>query len=270
MSHRKRLVAVMDREFRTAIRTRALLALSAGFLLVVVGLTATGGATGYVPTTLNLLTPLEVLVPALAFAFAYRSVLDDRRSGELEMLRTYPLDRATYVLGVFLGRAAALLAVVTGTLTIAGVMTAMRGGSTNSVVATHAAGDTPLLFARFLVLTALFALVAMAAAVAVSALVGSVRAALAIAIALVVLLVVGMDLGILAGLTQGVIGDDLLAWVLPLSPNSAYRGLVMRLVVGPVATPASTALAPALNALGLFLWLAGALGAGILRVWQSG
>jgi ABC-2 type transport system permease protein len=263
-----RLVAVLDREFRTALRTRALLALSVGFLLVVVGLTATGGATGYVPTTLNLLTPVEVLVPTLAFAFAYRAVLDDRESGELGMLRTYPLDRPTYVLGVFLGRAAALLSVVVGSLVVAGAMTATRGGPSNPVVATHAAGDSPLLYARFLVLSALFALVALAAAVAVSALAGSVRAALAMALGLVVVLVVGLDLGILAGLTGGVVGDGLLAWVVPLSPNSAYRGLVMGLVVGPVATPASTALAPVLNALGLLAWLFGSLAAGIAGVWR--
>lgn len=267
---RQRLVTVIDREFRTVLRTRALLALSAGFLFVTVGLAVTGGTSGYVPTALSLLTPVEVLVPALAFAFAYRSVLDDRGSGELEMLRTYPLDRPTYVLGVYLGRASALLVVVVGTLSVVGILAAMGSGAENSVVATHAAGDSPLLFVRYLVVTALFALVALAVAVAVSALAGSTRAAIALALGGVLVLVVGLDLGILAGVSQGTVGDGVLAWVLPLSPNSAYRGLVMRLVVGPVATPASTSLAPVLNALGLLAWLAFGLAAGTLGVWRSG
>ncbi|MFC7081678.1 ABC transporter permease [Halorussus caseinilyticus] len=104
-----RLFAVVGRELTTVVRTRAFLALAGGFAAVVAVLAWTAGAVGYVPLVLDLLTPVEVLVPALALAFGYRSVLGDDERGELDVIRTYPVSRATFVLGVYLGRAAALL-----------------------------------------------------------------------------------------------------------------------------------------------------------------
>lgn len=267
-ARRDRLLSVVEREFRTAVRTRALVALSLAFAAVSLGLAWTGGAASYVATALSLLTPIEVLVPALAFAFAYRSVLEDRRSGELEVLRTYPLGRWTYVLGVYLGRGAALLSVVVATLLAAGLLSTLAGGPANDVIASHSAGDSPLLYLRFVALTALFAAVALAAVVAVSAVAGGVRTALALGLAVAVALALGLDLGILAGLSGGWIPEGGLAWLLALSPASAFRGLTLELVVGPVATPAASSLAPVLNALGLFAWLGGALAVGTYAVWR--
>jgi len=264
-----KLLSVAEREFRTVFRTRALLWLSFAFALVVLGLVRAGSGTGYASIAASLLTPFEILVPVLALAFAYRSVLEDRRSGELAMLQTMQLDRSAYVLGVYCGRATAFLTVIVGTLLAAGVLAALSSGRPDTFLATHSAGDSVFLYLRFAVLTALFALVVLAAVVAVSALSGSVRAALALALLLVVALVVGLDLGLTAGLATGLIGDESLAWVLSASPNSAYRALVLELVVEPVGGAETTGISPVLSLAGLLAWFCGALAVGIRGVWSA-
>jgi ABC-2 type transport system permease protein len=125
-----------------------------------------------------------------------------------------------------------------------------------------------VLYGRFLVLTALFALTVLAAVVAVSALAGGVRAALSLSVLLVVTLVLGFDLGIVAGLTSGVIGSDTLGLVVSSTPNSAYRGLVLDLVVDP-ATSADGDGSPVVGLLALLAWLIGPLLVGWHGVWAS-
>jgi ABC-2 type transport system permease protein len=263
----RHLLAVGEREFRTVIRTRALLWLSAAFVVVIAGLVWVGDQTGYASTALGLLLPVEVLVPVLAAAFAYRSVLQDRQSGELAMLRTYPIDRTSYVTGVYLGRAVAFLAVVLGALGIAGGLAGLSSGPPDSFLATHAAGDSVFLYGRFVVLTALFALTNLAFVVAVSAIAGSVRAALALVVAVAVGLVLGLDLGVLAGVTGGFLGDDTLGTVLSATPHSAYRGLVFDLVVGPVSGAPASGASPFSALAALLAWLAGTLVVGWYGVW---
>jgi ABC-2 type transport system permease protein len=261
-----RAFAVTDREFRTVLRTRAYAVLSLGFLVLTVALSWTSGATGFVPLTLDLLTPVEVLVPALALAFGYRSILGDEERGELDVVRTYPITRWGYVLGVFLGRAAALLTVVIVPLLLSAALVPFLGGVQSSVIASHAGADSVLLYLRFVVLTAVFALVVLAVALAISAGASSTRAALALGVALLVALVVGLDLGVVAGLAGGVVGDAELAYALALSPNSAFRGLVLETVVSAVTAPGVRAAAPVANAVGLLAWLVGSM---LVAVWTS-
>ncbi len=266
-----RVAAVTEREFRTVLRTRALWLLSLGFFAVVVGLVWTGGAAAYASAVLDLLTPVEVLVPTLAFAFAYRSILEDRRRGELETIRTYPVSRGEFVVGVYLGRAAALLTVVVVTLGTAGVVVGTGVGVRSSVIASHAGADSPLLFVQFLVLVAVLALVALAVAVAVSAVAGSVRGALALAVALALAFVAGFDLGIVAALTRGYLTGGGLEFVLAVSPNSAFRGLVLTTALEGATTDAGVrAATPAASVLGLFLWWVAGVGLATWRVWRPG
>ena len=265
-----RLATLIDRELRTVARTRAYLVLSVGFALVVLGLAWTGGTAGFVPVVLTLLTPMEVLVPALAVAFGYRAVLGDARRGELDVLRTFPVTRFEAVLGVYLGRASALFVAVSLPLLLAGVLAGLLGGASSTVFVTHGGADSVLLYLRFVVLTAVFALVTLAVALVVSTAMTSLRGAIALGVALVVVLVVGLDLGLVAGLAAGVVPDWALQWLLALSPNSAYRGLVLQTVVGPVGL-ADVRAAPALaNVVGLALWLAGGLALAVWTVWPAG
>jgi ABC-2 type transport system permease protein len=263
-----RLFAVVGRELTTVVRTRAFLALAGGFALVVAALAWTAGAVGYVPLVLDLLTPVEVLVPALALAFGYRAVLGDAERGELDVIRTYPVSRPTFVLGVYLGRAAALLVAVIVPLLGVAVSVPLSGGVGTTVIASHAAADSPLVYLRFVVLASAFALVVMAAALAISTTAGTTRAGLVVAVALGVALVVGFDAGIVAGLAGGVIPESGLELVLALSPNSAFRGLVLETVVGGAASGAPAA-SPLASLLGLLSWLVGALAVAVVTVWSG-
>ena len=268
--NRSALLAVAGRELGTVVRTRSSVALAAVYALLVVGVAWTAGLSGYLSATLDLLAPMEALVPALALAFGYRSVYDDARSGELDVIRTYPVSRAGFVLGVYLGRLAPLLVVVATPFVAVAVLVAVGGGAGSSVIASHGGADTWVLLVRFAVLTELFAAVALAVALVVSTVARSLRGAIALGVAAAVALVVGFDLGIVAALGAGPVGEGSLQWLLAASPNSAYRGLVLQTVLGAVTTlPTPAASAPA-NLLGLLAWLVGALALAVVTVWPGG
>lgn len=107
-----RFTAVLERELRTVARSYGFYALAGGFTLLVFGLAFAMELSSYVPLVLSLLLPLEVVVPALAAAFGFRSVLGDREREELTVLQTFPLSPSSYVLGVYIGRLVPLLVTI--------------------------------------------------------------------------------------------------------------------------------------------------------------
>jgi ABC-type transport system involved in multi-copper enzyme maturation permease subunit len=250
----RRMEVVLDREFDALRRSRSMWLLSAGYAAVVLALTWAGGPGGYLPAVLDLLAPLQLLVPVLAVGFGYRAVLGDADREELSVLRTFPVGRRGYLLGTYLGRLAALLAVVVAPLVLAGAWAGVAGGAQSEVLASYAGRDSPAVLFRLLVLTALYAATTLAAAVALSALATGPRAALALGVGLVVLVGVGLDLGLVALLAGDVLPAPLLSWLLALSPASAFRALVLSFSTGS-ATPG-----PAVAATGLLVWLGGSLG----------
>jgi len=253
-------LVVAQRSFDSVIRNRALAALAVGYALAIMGFAWASRGGGYLALSINLLTPLEVLVPLLAVAIGYRSILDDRVRGELDVLRSYPLAGRSYVLGTFLGRSAILLAVVVVPLILATGVVLLFRVERISVLATHATADSPIVYLRMLTLTAAFALVALAVAVGISALSASSRGGLALAIAAVLTLVIGLDLAVVAGLATDVVPLGALEGVVSVSPLSAYRGLVFELAVGSVAPRAASGGIDPVVALGsLTLWTVGSL-----------
>jgi len=270
---RRPLFVVVDRELRSLARNRTLLLVAGAFFAVVVGLggASMGSPGGYVSLTLDLLTPIEVLVPTVAFAVTYQSIRGDAARGELDVIRTYPVSRTTYVAGVFLGRAAALLLLLVASLTVAGVLAASGASQPSSYFATHAAGDTPVAYGRFVALSGLYLVVVTAIAVAVSAVARSRRAALAAAVALLILLAVGLDLAVMTLFTADAVTGSALGTLVGFSPASAFRGLVFAAVVEPaLATPPPAPTAGVFaSVLGLATWLVGALGAAVAAVWRS-
>jgi ABC-type transport system involved in multi-copper enzyme maturation permease subunit len=252
--------AVFAREIRGATRNRTYLLLAAALTLVVFGLARAGNgpSAGYIPTVVDVLLVVEVLVPAVAFAVGYRSITDDAIRGTLDVLATYPLPSWAYVLGVYAGRAVALLSVVLVPLLILGAVVAASAGPATTVFASHRGVDSPLLFVRFLALTATFALTTLAMAVAVSALADSRRRAILLALVGLLVVVVGADVTVLRILSGGLVDADL-GTLLGVSPASAYRGLVFETVLyvafseraGFVSAPAAVA--------GLLGWSVGSL-----------
>ncbi|RXK49223.1 ABC transporter permease subunit [Halorientalis pallida] len=256
---RAHVLAVAQREFATVFRTRLLVVLSVGFVGLIAGVAWLGASPAYLALSFDLLTPLEALVPVLAFAFGYRALLGDRERGELARLRTYPLDHRLYVLGVYLGRAVGLLGVVLVGLSTAALVVPLTGTESLTAVAIYGTVDSPALFLRFLILTAVFALVALALALLVSAAVRSTWNGLALATGAVLALVVGLDGALVGTVTATLPAPDVTATLLALSPTSAYRSLAFALVFAPGGVTVSGGSTAVIGALALGSWFVGSL-----------
>ena len=260
---------LIGRELRTAARTRSyyLLALTVGGILL--GLTVGGGgaATGYIPTIVDLLLPVELLVPVVAVAIGYRAIPSDLDRGEVAMLDTYAVSPSIYVGAVYLGRAVVLSAIVGAALLLVGVVVAITAAPDTGVFATHSGIDSPVLFGRFLVLTLLFGNAILAVVVLASTIAATTRTAIVAAIGAVLAVVVGGEAAILLGVSDGALSETTLQAAVGLVPNSAYRGLVFETIVG-VLSPGVSGYAPPLASLvGLLLWTIASLAAtiGLLR-----
>ena len=261
---RDRFATVVTRELWTIWRSRTYLELAGGFTGLLVGIAVLSGATAYVPLVLTLLTPVELLVPVLAAALGYRSILGDRERGKLAVVRTYPVTRGEYVGGVYLGRLTGLLVAVMGPLLVVGFTVPLVGGAP-TFLPQPAGLDSPVLYLRFVALTGVFSAVMLAIIMALSATVGTSRRGLIVAIVLILILVIGVDLAAIVGLTSGVGSSATVVAV--LSPNSEYRALVMALVLKPVTTTALATVASLTSGMLLVLWLGGALATAVWQVW---
>ncbi|MEF8785447.1 MAG: ABC transporter permease subunit [Haloarculaceae archaeon] len=268
MSDYRYVLDVAQREFLTVLRTPMLLLLGAGYILLVAGIAWLGATGAYLALVLDLLTPVEVLVPVLAFAFGYRALLGDRESGELETIRTYPIASSGYVFGVYVGRAVAVLAVVLLGLFVSAVFVPMSQERQLSVIASHATVDSPALYLRYILLTALFALVILAIAILVSAAARSTRGGLALAAGAVITLVVGLDSALIGSLTGGFVSPDGVTALLALSPNSAYRSLVFAMSVAPTGVNVPAGPTAIVSSIGLVVWLVAALGLASVLAWR--
>ena len=255
------VATIVRRELWTVVRTRTFLLLGFALTAVLLGVAVLSGGlrAGYVPTAVDLLTPLELLVPVVAVAFGYRAVLGDEQRGELDVLRTYPVSPWQIVGGIYLGRAAGLIAAVTLPLAFVGVAVALTEREASILYATHTGADSPLLYLRVVLLTILFALVLLAVALAISAIASTARSALALGVVALVVLLVGADLALVYGLSSGIVPEESLIHALALSPLSAYRGLVLETAVVVAAGTGPQTAAPLSSVIGLLVWGVGSL-----------
>lgn len=262
--------SVFAREILGAVRSRTYLLLALATTLVVFGLAQAGNgvSAGYIPTVVDVLLVVELLVPAVAFAVGYRAIADDAIRGTLDVLATYPLPPWAYVIGVYAGRAVALLAVVLVPLSLLGVAVAASAGPATTVFATHRGADSPLLFVRFLSLTAVFALTTLAIAVAISALTNSRRRAILLALLGLLIVVVGADVTVFQTMTGSL--DVELETILGLSPASAYRGLVFEKVLYVAFTGRSGFIAVPVAIASLVGWTVGPLLVATLAIRRRG
>jgi ABC-2 type transport system permease protein len=264
---RDRLFAVADRELGTMLRTPQYVLLAVAFVVVVLGLAVASGLTGYVPLAVDLLAPVEVLVALLAVAFGYRSLGAGGVATERPVLRTYPLPRWAYVGGVYVGRAVIVCSLVFATLVVAGVLVPFLGPEGSSVVATHGGEGSFGAYLRFVVLATVYAAVVLAAVLAASAVTSTARTGVAAAVGLFVLVTVGVDFALVGGLASGLLAPEQLRYLQALGPNSAFRGLVLTLVVRTVDAAAIPTSAVVAYALGLAAWLAAGLSLATTLVW---
>lgn len=250
--------AVVARELLTVFRSRSYWVLLGGTLAVLFGMASLTGSpgAGYLPTALDLLLPLELLVPAVAVALGYPPIVGDAQRGELEVFETYPLPAGRYVLGTYIGRAVALFTLVAIPLSLLAVYVRATAESGVTTIAATQGVDSILLFVRFGALTLSFALTVLAIVLAVSALAWSRQTAIVFAIAAFGVVVVGLDVLLLRGFAAGVVGPDVLTTALGLSPTSAYRGLVFETVLSPARNPGVRSGSVLASSLGLLGWTA--------------
>ena len=229
---------VFRRELATVRRTPGYAVLAVGLLVVLGGLVAVGGggATGFVPAVVDLLLPTEVLVPLLAVVLGYRALFADAASGELDVIRTYPVSAISYVLGVLLARTAALVALVGGPFALVGAYVWFTAAPDTGIFATHAGVDSPVLFVRFVALVVPFGAAYLSLSAAVSTVATSRRSAVALGVLALLAGVLGGDLAVLRSLSAGASPGGI-AGALALSPNGAFRGLVFEHVVGVAFAP---------------------------------
>lgn len=111
--------AVAEKDFRDAIRSRLLIALTVLFALFSVGLAyfvsqidqqiqAQQQIVGEVTTLVlisNFAGPVSIFIPIVAIAASYRAIAGERQSGSLKLLLSLPNDRLDVVAGKFAGRA---------------------------------------------------------------------------------------------------------------------------------------------------------------------
>lgn len=251
----------VHRELTTVILTPSYLALVVLLFIITGGTTLVGGGfeVGYLSTVLDLLTPMQLLIPIVAVALALGAIQGESRRGELDVFATYPVRPWELVSGIYLGRALGVVVAVGLPLFVLVGAIALTETPRLPMYATHTGVDSPALYLRFVVLTLLFALVMVAVAIALSALISTGRAAIAAAGVSLFALIIGFDLAIAFGFGGGLISDGALSSALAVSPLSAYRGLVFETAIV-VADGTGPAYANPLVSLGaLISWGVGSL-----------
>jgi hypothetical protein len=239
MSAATGVATVFRRELATVARTPGYGVLAVGLFVAVGGLVAAGGggATGFVPAVVDLLLPTEALVPLAAVVLGYRALLTDGASGELAVIRTYPVRVGEYVAGVLLARVVAFVGVVGVPYAVVGVAVWLTAAPDTGIFATHTGIDSPVLYLRFLAFVLLFGAAYVSLAAAVSALAASRRSAIALGVLALLAGVLGGDLLLLRALGAGAPASTI-PGALAATPNGAFRGLVFEHVVGVAFAPA--------------------------------
>lgn len=241
MSSRSLRVAgtVFRRELATVARTQAYVVLATGLFAAALGVVTVGGGAdaGFVPAVVDLLLPIELLVPLAAVLLGYRALYADLASGEFAVIRTYPVGATAYVAGVLFARITAFFLLVGVPLTLIGGIVWATASPDTGIYATHRGIDSPIVYVRFLALALALGVPYLTLAAAGSALAASRRGALAIAAAVLVVGVVGGDLVLLRGLGSGAVAPGGLATALAGTPNGAFRGLAFEHVVGIAFAP---------------------------------
>ncbi|OYR50894.1 copper ABC transporter permease [Halorubrum sp. Ea1] len=256
---------VFRREIATVVRTPGYGVLAVGLLAALGGLLAAGGggATGFVPAVVDLLLPTEALVPLVAVVLGYRALLTDAASGELAVIRTYPVRVGEYVAGVLLARLVALVAAVGVPYAAIGAVVWLTAAPDTGIFATHTGVDSPLLYLRFLAFVLLLGAAYVSLAAAVSALAASRRSAIALGSLALVAGVLGGDLVLLRSLAAGASPTTVPASI-ALAPNGAFRGLVFEHVIGVAFAPEGGFVSTARAVASLVGWtLLGAVVAGV-------
>ncbi|MFT6916670.1 MAG: Cu-processing system permease protein [Motiliproteus sp.] len=218
------IVTVAAKEFRDGLRNRWVVAISAIFAILAIGLAyfgaAAAGQVGFtsLSTTLVSLASLAVfIIPLIALMLAYDGIVGEDENGTLLLLLTYPLSRWQLLLGKMAGHGAIL---AFSTLVGFGAAAVMMGSFSSTPWPELLAA-----FGLFILSSVLLGWVFIAFAYIISCSVTEKSKAAGIALIVWFLFVLVFDLGLLGLLvgTQGDIDAQLLPYLLLLNPTDIFR-----------------------------------------------
>ena len=219
------ILTVCGKEFRDGLRNRWIIAITAIFALLAIGLAyfgaAAAGRVGFtsLSTTIVSLASLAVfIIPLIALMLAYDGVVGEDENGTLLLLMTYPLSRWQLLLGKMLGHG---MIMAFSTLVGFGAAAVIMGSFSDTT------GWNELLaaFGIFIVSAILLGWVFIAFAYVISTLVSEKSKAAGIALIVWFMFVLVFDLGLLGLLvgTQGDVDAQLFPYLLLLNPTDIFR-----------------------------------------------
>jgi len=215
---------VMQKEFMDGRRNRWLQSITVLLFLLAIGIAYLGGAvagqigfTGLSNTIVSLASLAVLIMPLIALLLSYDAIVGEDESGTLLLLSAYPISKADFFLGKWLGRTA-VLAVSLG----------LGFGSAATVLlfTTDTASLNLLLaFSVFILSALMLGMSFIAVGMWVSSMSKTRTQAAGIALIIWFFAAVLFDLLVLGGLvlTQGKIESAVLAGVLLLNPTDIFR-----------------------------------------------
>lgn len=230
---------IAKKDFRDAVRSRAFLAISGLFLLLIVGMTALFGAveeiSGDDPAALDLVffiaSSLGLFVSIVAIVVCYRAIAGERESGSIKLLLALPHTRRDVILGKVVGRTGVLAVPIVASLLVG----LLAGGLMLGEFA-------PLATGLFCLVALLFALTYVSIMVGFSAISESTTRAAALSISFFIILEFLWDVVVLGvayaanGFTFPETAADFPAWIYPVSqlqPSTAFVNALVAVVPNP-------------------------------------
>jgi len=126
------LFVVAETEYRLAVRSRWIVALTAIFTVFALGMATFSGSetspSGFERVVASLAALVVYLVPLVALAFSYDAIVGREESGWLQTLFSLPISRSWVVLGTAVGRATVLGSATVIGFGVAGILLLLEYG----------------------------------------------------------------------------------------------------------------------------------------------
>ncbi len=260
------VLIVAAKEFRDGLRNRWVLAITAVYGLLSLGLAYFGAAaagtigfTSLATTIVSLASLATFLIPLIALFLGYDTVVGEESQGTLLLLLTYPLSRVQLLAGKFLGHGAILAVSAVAGFGVAGVVIGFLSS------AQVPARELWSAFAFFVLTATLLGWAFLGMAHAISAVAAEKSTAAGLALVLWFLLVLIFDMGLLGALvaTGGTIGADVFPYLLLLNPTDVFRLANLtgfeaaRTYSGLIAMGVEAAFTPGMLLVIMVLWVIG-------------
>ncbi|NRA84859.1 MAG: ABC transporter permease [Gammaproteobacteria bacterium] len=219
------IITIARKEFKDGLLNRWIIAISAIYSLLAIGLaffgSAASGTLGFVSldsTMISLASLAVFIIPLIALMLCYDTFVGEQESGTLLLLLTYPLNKTQLLLGKFVGHGAIMATANIVGFGIAALVVCLFGEDVNNV-------EVISKFSAFIGYAILLSWVFISFAFIISALVDEKSKAAGLSLITWFLMVLVFDLALLALLVagDGMINPDFLPYILWLNPTDLFR-----------------------------------------------